>query len=211
MELDLDLLKKDWNTNNDEFKQYSKEELFVMTKKKSVSVAKWILIIGLLEICFWTLLGWWLSIFPEEDEIYYNIRIIEHFINFVDTFSIISVFVFVALLFYLNLKIRAEENSKKLMKKILLMRKLIHWYIDLFLFQIILVSIMFIADEVITIYIKNQHLAETLFYFLFFVVLAFSLFTPIYFLVRWIYKKLVYGRMLKHLEENYKELTRIEK
>lgn len=67
MEEELDLLKRDWNKNHNEFKEYSPQQLFAMTKKKSVSIAKWVFIIALLEICFWALLGWFLDYRKTDD------------------------------------------------------------------------------------------------------------------------------------------------
>ena len=43
MSHDLDLLKKHWQEEN-HFKIYSEQELFIMTKKKSLSIARWLLI-----------------------------------------------------------------------------------------------------------------------------------------------------------------------
>lgn len=50
---DLELLKKDWNRNSDEFKTYGQKDLFKMIKKNSVSVSKTLLIIGLVEVVLW--------------------------------------------------------------------------------------------------------------------------------------------------------------
>lgn len=51
MSHDLDLLKKHWQEEN-HFKKYSEQELFIMTKKKSLSIAKWLLLIGFIELLF---------------------------------------------------------------------------------------------------------------------------------------------------------------
>ena len=56
---ELELLKKDWKENkSDDFKNYTEQELFAMTKKRSVSIAKWVFIIALLELGFWFLIGY---------------------------------------------------------------------------------------------------------------------------------------------------------
>ena len=52
MSHDLDLLKKHWQEEN-HFKKYSEQELFIMTKKKSLSIARWLLLIGFIELLFW--------------------------------------------------------------------------------------------------------------------------------------------------------------
>ena len=51
---ELDLLKKDWKKNSDSFEQISEKEIYKMIHKKSSSIVKWILIISILEISFWT-------------------------------------------------------------------------------------------------------------------------------------------------------------
>jgi hypothetical protein len=47
-------LKKDWKKNADSFQQISETEIYKMIHKKSSSIVKWILIISILEILFWT-------------------------------------------------------------------------------------------------------------------------------------------------------------
>ena len=51
---ELDLLKKDWKKNANSFEQISETEIYKMIHKKSSSIVKWILIISILEILFWT-------------------------------------------------------------------------------------------------------------------------------------------------------------
>ncbi|HEX8017434.1 MAG TPA: hypothetical protein VF465_19555, partial [Flavobacterium sp.] len=51
---ELDLLKKDWKKNADSFEQISEKEIYKMIHKKSSSTVKWILIISILEVLFWT-------------------------------------------------------------------------------------------------------------------------------------------------------------
>ena len=56
---ELELLKKDWKENKSgDFKNYTEQELFAMTKKRSVSISKWVFIIALLELGFWFLIGY---------------------------------------------------------------------------------------------------------------------------------------------------------
>ena len=51
---ELDLLKKDWKKNADSFEQISEKEIYKMIHKQSSSTVKWILIISILEVLFWT-------------------------------------------------------------------------------------------------------------------------------------------------------------
>ena len=66
---ELELLKKDWKENkSDDFKNYTEKELFAMTKKRSVSIAKWVFIIALLELGFWFLIGYLMPSSSSEDK-----------------------------------------------------------------------------------------------------------------------------------------------
>lgn len=216
MELDLDLLKKDWNKND--FKKYSQEELFQMTKKKSVSVAKWVFIIGILEILFWQLFNFGLEKYLGEEEEPTYPQYIGYFLDVMSMFSEALPFVFVAFLLYLNYKIRTEDTPKKLMRNILLMKKSIHWYIRIFLAEIILVFVVATGvgfyEEITNDEFPNFSMAKKIFMLLwssaiFFLFMA-GLSTTVVLVLKWIYKKLVYGRMLKQLKENYDELSKME-
>jgi hypothetical protein len=46
---ELELLKKDWNKESDDFKEYSENEIYNMIKHKSVSITKTLLMIGLVK------------------------------------------------------------------------------------------------------------------------------------------------------------------
>ena len=54
---ELELLKKDWKNNNEQFKQVSENEIYGMLQKSSSSIVKWIFIISIFEIILWTILG----------------------------------------------------------------------------------------------------------------------------------------------------------
>lgn len=210
MEEELDLLKRDWNKNHNEFKEYSPQQLFAMTKKKSVSIAKWVFIIALLEICFWALLGWFLDyrkMDGAEREVKSHYFIVEDFLRLIEGVSFILPFVFISVLLYINYKIRVEENPRQLMNKILWMRKSIQWYISIFLVQITLVSIIVITDEIAGSYRNNQAIGETIAYTILMGMFMVMLLIPFVLGIKWIYKKLIYGKMLRKLEENYKELS----
>ena len=208
---ELELLKKDWKENkSNDFKNYTEKELFAMTKKRSVSIAKWVFIIALLELGFWFLIGYLMPSYSSEDK-YQDIPFVEGFINVMDMISTLSPFVFIGLVLYLNFKIRTEENPKKLMKKILLMKKCIQWYIRIFLGEIV---VFFIISMILIFYTKYHTLEaaelEGLYFFAFivFIPLLMIIFIFVLFL-RFIYH-LVYGNLLQKLKQNYEELSRME-
>ena len=207
---ELELLKKDWKENkSDDFKNYTEKELFAMTKKRSVSIAKWVFIIALLELGFWFLIGY-LMPYSSEDK-YQDIPFVEGFINVMDMISTLSPFVFIGLVLYLNFKIRTEENPKKLMEKILLMKKCIQWYIRIFLGEIV---VFFIISMILVFYTKYHTLeaaeSEGLYFFAFIVFIPLLMIIFIFALfLRFIYH-LVYGNLLQKLKQNYEELSRME-
>ena len=207
---ELELLKKDWKENkSDDFKNYTEKELFAMTKKRSVSIAKWVFIIALLELGFWFLIGYLAS--SSEDSKHEDIPFVDVVFNVMDIISILLPFVFIASLLYLNFKIRTEENPKKLMEKILLMKKCIQWYIRIFLGEIV---VFFIISMILSFYIESNSLEGTeleelyLFAFVMFIPLLMIIFIFALFL-RFIYH-LVYGKLLQKLKQNYEELSRME-
>ena len=54
---ELDILKKDWKKNENSYTQITEKEIYGMLHKKSSSIVKWILVISILEIAFWSVLG----------------------------------------------------------------------------------------------------------------------------------------------------------
>ena len=207
---ELELLKKDWKENkSDDFKNYTEKELFAMTKKRSVSIAKWVFIIALLELGFWFLIVYLMPSSSEDK--YQDIPFVDGILSVMDIISILSPFVFIGSLLYLNFKIRTEENPKKLMEKILLMKKCIQWYIRIFLGEIV---VFFFISMILTFYIEyntleGKELEELyLFAFVMFIPLLMIIFIFVLFL-RFIYH-LVYGKLLHKLKQNYEELSRME-
>ena len=212
---ELELLKKDWKENkSDDFKNYTEQELFAMTKKRSVSIAKWVFIIALLELGFWFLIGYLMPSSSEDKEYYEvlnNTPLIKGILYVLGEFATYLPYVFIGLLLYLNFKIKREENPKKLMEKILLMKKCIQWYIRIFLGEIV---VFFIISMILSFYIESNSLEGTeleelyLFAFVMFIPFLMIIFIFVLFL-RFIYH-LVYGKLLHKLKQNYEELSRME-
>ena len=212
---ELELLKKDWKENkSDDFKNYTEKELFAMTKKRSVSIAKWVFIIALLELGFWFLIGYLMPSSSEDKEYYEvlnNIPLIKGILYVLGEFATYLPYVFIGLLLYLNFKIKREENPKKLMEKILLMKKCIQWYIRIFLGEIV---VFFIISMILIFYTRCHTLEaeeiEGLYFFAFIAFIPLLVFIFIFALfLRFIYH-LVYGKLLHKLKQNYEELSRME-
>ena len=212
---ELELLKKDWKENkSDDFKNYTEKELFAMTKKRSVSIAKWVFIIALLELGFWFLIGYLMPSSSEDKEYYEALNsspLIKGILYVLGEFATYLPYVFIGLLLYLNFKIKREENPKKLMEKILLMKKCIQWYIRIFLGEVV---VFFIISMILTFYIEYNTLEgkelEELYLFAFVMFIPFLMIIFIFVLfLRFIYH-IVYGKLLHKLKQNYEELSKVE-
>ena len=95
---ELDLLKKDWQ-KNDNFEQVSEVEIYTMLHQKSSSVVKWIFIISILEIVLWATI----SLFFNSDDFLKNTKYEEFAFYFesLNDLNYLVIFVFIYL-FYKN-------------------------------------------------------------------------------------------------------------
>jgi hypothetical protein len=202
---ELDLLKKAWKKDNTSYEQLSEGTLYNMIHKKSSSIVKWILIISILE--FMVLRG--ADLFMLLDEKYKKEMVVAHLYNFEVVITIINFIVltvFIAL-FYKNFKvINTGSSIKKLMKDILNTRKIVKYYVWYNLLLVFFSSTIAVYFEV-----KNNSRINVLFTKhegIFIVVgvaiIAFSL------LLFWLFYKLLYGILLNKLNNNFKELSKIE-
>ncbi|PIF47219.1 hypothetical protein CLU96_4268 [Chryseobacterium sp. 52] len=199
---ELELLKKDWNRENDEFKDYSENEIYSMIKHKSVSMVKILFLIGLIEIVLWSVYGYIDGEFP-------YLRLI--------LFS-----GFIALAVVLFQKMKTGQNSLSLMNNILNLRRLILGYAGISFFMIIM-------DNLIHFHLytkdfmagakdgwnQNHHINDTHtnpdtmmpepgHYVVFGVVLMIAMY-----ILYLIYRR-TYGKILSDLRKNYRELSRVE-
>lgn len=204
---DLDLLKRDWNKEtSSEFKHYSKEELFLMTKQESISITKTLLLIGGIEISLWGILLY-------IETTYYDLYFGWKYLIRVPIFIL-----FIGLLFYNLSKIKNKECSRKLMKRILLLRKIIIYYIFFIIGSIIAFNIIDFEHHTHD-FIKgftdgfNEGVKEEDKIGKIDIRIGYILFSTTFFvaisLLLLIYKS-TYGKLLKKLKENYNELNKLE-
>ncbi len=208
---ELDVLKRDWKEKT--YTQVSENDIYKMLHKKSSSIVKWILIISILEIIFWSLV----NIFSS-DESYlqtlerYHIKTIMNIVNVLNYFVIL----FFIYLFYKNYKtINTTQSVKMLMQNIINTRKTVNYYIwyNLLLMLVVFIiafTFQFIYDEKITNLINklSENTNTTFVYLLFFV--FYALLIAIFIGGLWLFYKLIYGILLKKLNKNYKELEKME-
>jgi hypothetical protein len=207
---ELDLLKKDWKKNADSFEQISEIEIYNMIHRKSSSIVKWILIISLLEISFWT----FSNIFINTDDVLQKINHPEIVLalEFLTYFNYVVVLIFV-FIFYKNYKtISTTVATKSLMSAILRTRKTVQYYVWYNLGMIVVTSILsfFVA------FVYNPDMAflkeklavngKAMFVTFGILILIILGFLGIF----WCFYRLLYGTLLRRLYTNYKELKKID-
>ncbi|MDA8762000.1 hypothetical protein N9M81_01700 [Flavobacteriaceae bacterium] len=210
--MDLSNYKKVWKNQPEGKNKISALEIYKMTQSKSNSIVKWIFIIGLLEFVFWFAINY-LGTKNGALEPYEKLNLIS-FIDNVSYFHYVVVVLFL-ILFYRNFSlISTIDNTKTLMKNILLVRKTVKWYvyynlINVVVFSIILNILIFNTPDGINILSGidnesfNQEHMTTVFIIAQIVVIAIML------LILWLFYYLLYGILLKKLNKNYKELTKL--
>lgn len=198
----LDLLKQHWNGDNN-FPKIERNELQTMLHRSSSSIVKWIFIICCLEFALWLALS---ILLPVEKEDFLILQIIDGIYNIV-FYAIIFYFIFQ---FYsLLIKIKTTNSTKKLMESILAVRKNAHQYIQFNILAAYLAFALQFIQLVIGKYLAGNSWGEMIFV----IVLGAILFTLFGLLFIWLFKlyfKVLYGFLLKKLNKNYDELTRLE-
>ena len=210
--MDLANYKKVWKNQPEEKNKISALEIYKMTQSKSNSIVKWIFIIGLLEFVFWFAINY-LGTKNGALEPYEKLNLI----NFIDNFNYFHyvVVVLFLILFYRNFSlISTVDDTKTLMKNILLVRKTVKWYvyynlIYVVVFSIILNILIFNTPDGINILsgIDNESFNQEHMMSVF--IIAQIVVIAIMILILWLFYYLLYGILLKKLNKNYKELTKL--
>ena len=210
--MDLANYKKVWKNQPEEKNKISALEIYKMTQSKSNSIVKWIFIIGLLEFVFWFAINY-LGTKNGALEPYEKLNLISFIDNF-NYFHYVVVVLFL-ILFYRNFSlISTVDDTKTLMKNILLVRKTVKWYvyynlINVVVFSIILNILIFNTPDGINILsgINNESFNQEHMMSVF--IIAQIVVITIMILILWLFYYLLYGILLKKLNKNYKELTKL--
>ena len=202
---ELDLLKRDWQ-KNDAFEQVSEVEIYKMLHKKSSSIVKWILIVSILE--FVVLNGISLLL---NDPKYDAFMRLHPFLNFLEKFNYFVIIVFIYL-FYRNFKsISVLNSSKTLIKHILKTRKIVTYYIYWNIFIGGITGALSGVESFNEGYnsgsnqLGNKGKAVLESNCITIIVMALLIMGGI-----WLFYKLLYGRFLSKLKDNYIELKKID-
>jgi len=210
---ELELLKKDWQSKDQDYPKLSYNEIYKMILKKSSSIVKWIFIISLLEFAFWAVISFAFkdSKFLEDaKELNMNSVLIP--------LSIISygILIYFFYLFYKNYRnIISTDSTKRLMENILKTRRTVKYYVVFNLGSLVIatfIGLFYVLnndENVITQLEQASANGEV------FKVYAIFIITTILFLavvvgVLLLFYWLVYGILLKRLNKNYRELKKLE-
>ncbi len=207
---ELDLLKKDWDKQFHN-KKISAKEIYTMLHKKSSSIVKTLFYISIGELMFWILVSFVPYLTSEDYQEKLNVVYPNDFMFTVITIiSFAIVIIFILLLYRSYKSISVTANSKKLMESILKTRKIIKYYV---LYNLIVAGISFTVG----IYYAIKHdptainsienIGE---YGLPIFLFISTIFIVIFIVVFWLFYKLLYGLLLKRLNNNYAELSKLE-
>ncbi|NBU80895.1 MAG: hypothetical protein EBS55_04525 [Flavobacteriaceae bacterium] len=209
---ELDLLKKAWQKDSHSYEQVSENEIYKMLHKKSSSIVKWILIISIIEVLFWAVI----SIFFNVDEYMKNLNAKSLNIYF----QVLNVVNYVVILwfiynFYKNyIKISTTASTNQLMHDILKTRKTVQCYVW---YNLVMALLTIIATFVLEFefnprmeIVKNKIASENNYQTLFITVGILLLSIIVFIGLFWLFYRLLYGILLGKLNNNYKELKKID-
>lgn len=210
---ELEILKRDWKKKENSFNQVSEKEIYSMLHKTSSSIVKWILIISILEILLWSSI----TFFTSDDEYFktletYHLNTIMPVITFIN-YVIILVFIY---LFYKNYKtINTTESVKALMQNILKTRKTVKYYvgynIGMAILSFIIVFIFqFLYDPNINKMIEKVSESMDSNVFCVLIIMMYIVIITVFVGIIWLFYRLIYGILMRRLQKNYNELSKID-
>ncbi|MBC3846834.1 hypothetical protein H8K90_10625 [Winogradskyella echinorum] len=207
---ELDLLKKDWNSDKVEYKSYSDSDIAPMLHKKSSSIVKTLFYISIAELVFWLLAGilpyFLSSTFKEKLETSYEHPLVVGF----NILSYCIILLFIYFLYKSYKAISTTDSAKKLMESILKTRKVIKYYV------IFNLSLIFLSVPLAFYFEYNdnpefhQQIVEASTKQMLVVYAVVALTAAVFLVLIWLFYRLIYGILLKRLNRNYDELKKLE-
>lgn len=207
---ELELLKKDWKQNENQFESFSDSDIYKMSHKKSSTIVKTLFYISMAELVFWVLINF--LPFVLSDRMKAQLEEISHSWIYIglNILSYAVIVAFVYLLWKAHNAISVTDNARKLMKSILRTRKIIKYYVlyNLFIALIsIPVSLYFTINEHPEISEKLTNATSSQLIVMSLISIGI---TAVFLLLIWLFYKLIYGILIKRLNRNYQELKKLE-
>jgi hypothetical protein len=198
----LDNYKKAWKNQPEEVNKRSTVEIYKLAQSRSSSIVKWIFIIGILEFVIFNSL----LFFIDMDQAYAEYEELG-LMNFIYISNILYYIIlgYFIIMFYLNYRrISVVDNTRVLMKKIIITRKTVKHYV---IFNLVFIALLIIILSLITIDARAELLTGNQ---LIKVILIIIIFLGLTLGVMWLFYQLLYGFLLKKLNKNYKKLAKLD-
>ena len=197
----LDNYKKAWKNQPEKPSKRSTIEIYKLAHSRSASIVKWIFIIGILEFVIFNALSFFMDIDKTNEKL--NTLGLERFI-FYFNFIYYVVLTYFLILFYLNYKrISVIDNTRVLMKKILVTRKTVKRYV---IFNLAITALIVIIVTITTLQNEFDVVGGTNIILITVILIALLGLTLG---IMWLFYQLLYGFLLKKLNTNYKELSKL--
>ena len=209
---ELDLLKKAWQKDTYTNEQISEVEIYKMLHTKSSSIVKWILIISIIEVLFWTVISLCYNIDDHMKKQHAENMIV--YLKALTLFNYVVIFWFIYCFYKNYVKISTTSSTKQLMQDILNTRKTVHYYVWYNLTMIVLCLIAGFAIAFVynpKMELLKDKMAHESNYQTLLIILGIMILTCVIFVgVFWLFYRMLYGILLRKLNTNYKELKKID-
>ena len=207
----LELLKKSWSKDADNYQHLTSSEISPMLWKKSSSIVKTLFYISIGELVFWTLLNF-LPIFMSQE---YNDKINSMFgehvmFNVITVLNMVFIIVFSFLLYKSYKAISVKDSVKNFMASIIRTRKVIKYFVICnlaLLFMSFIVAFYYAIHDIpeLASRIDTANTSEMTM-----LLLKFGALIAIVLGIFWLIYKLIYGILIGRLNKNYNELKKLE-
>lgn len=197
--MEIDNLKNIWKVQKTA--SYDKETILKMLHKRSSSIAMWIFIISIIELAF----GLLINLFTSEN---LNEEFSEEAIRFMEFTPYIFyavIFLFIGLFFRNYRQIKANMNISQLMQNIIKTRKTVHYYIYFNISFLILSTLVVLSMNLNKMLDHSFNSWTTLG-----VIIGTLITLSIFVLLFWLFYRLIYGILLRRLQQNYQEIKKLQ-
>lgn len=212
---ELELLKSNWQKREHVLPKLTYNDIYALLLKKSSSIVKWIFLISIAEIIFWTALAF---LVPESNKKINDGLGLHNFLMVMNILNYIIFGVFIVLFYSNYRKIKVTDTVRQLMKNILRARKTVKYFV---IYNVSL-SILLLVGVNLYYYMMQDRLYKLLStYYPEYATIPQEKFTNIFFVTTLIFGvifigliilfyRVVYGILLRRLKRNYDELEKIE-
>lgn len=209
---ELYLLKKAWQKDTYKNEHISEVEIYKMLHTKSSSVVKWILIISIIEVIFWTAISVCFNIDDYIKKQHADDAII--YLKAFNIFNYVVIFWFIYCFYKNYITISITSSTKKLMQDILKTRKIVQYYVwyNLTMLVLSLIAgfvIAFVYNPKIEL-LKDKIAHESNYHSLIIILGIVALTCIIVVGLFWLFYRILYGILLRRLNANYKELKKFD-